>query len=147
MEGRLIAIRVTPEYGADLESPTEALLIEDHGIEGDRYAGTVRQVTLISTRSAAVASAEFGAPIDAASTRRNLVIEADEIPSKHGTGITIGDAALTVWRECAPCELMDAIFGEGARQALKRRTGVSARGVSGGTIHVGDPVTVATKPG
>jgi MOSC domain-containing protein YiiM len=50
---------------------------------------------------------------------------------------------LEVWRDCAPCEVMDQVFGDGAKAALKRRAGVSAQILRGGVVHVGDPVTIA----
>ncbi len=143
MSGELLSITIAPGYGMDLVSLASASLVEGHGIEGDRYFGTTRQVTVVCTGEVAKAESERGlGPMDPAHTRRNLVIDTDEIPRAHGTRIRIGQVELAVWRDCAPCEQMNDIFGDGARAALKERAGVSARVVRGGTITVGDPVNI-----
>lgn len=142
MAGTLRFIGIASGYGSDIEPRAEATLVADHGIDGDRYAGSVRQVTVVCTGEADKAAAELGRPIDPAATRRNLVVDLPELPRSHGTEIRIGDTVLSVWRDCAPCEIMDDIFGPGAKQALHRKAGISARVVIGGTIRLGDPVTV-----
>lgn len=140
MAGTLRFIGIAADYGSDIEPRSEVMLVVDHGIDGDRYAGSVRQVTIVCTGEVAKAAAELGRPIDPAATRRNLVVDLPELPRSHGTEIHIGETVLTVWRDCAPCEIMDDIFGPGAKEALRRKAGISARVVTGGTIRIGDPV-------
>ena len=65
------------------------------------------------------------------------------LPRAHGTKINIGEIELAVWRDCAPCEVMETAVGPGARSALDSRAGVAATVVRGGTIKVGDPVSIA----
>ncbi len=143
MSASLTSITIAPGHRAPLVSLANATLIEGKGIEGDRYFGTTRQVTVVAAGEVAKAESERGmGPMDPADTRRNLVLDLDEIPREHGARIVIGEVELSVWRDCAPCEQMDEIFGEGARPALRERAGVSAQVIRGGTIKVGDPVAI-----
>ena len=98
---------------------------------------------MVATGELAEAAAALGVDsIVDGSTRRNLTIDVGSIPRKHGTRIQIGEVTLAVWRDCAPCELMEQTVGPGARAALKDRAGVSATVVKGGVIAVGDPVVI-----
>ena len=89
------------------------------------------------------AEADLGREIDSGGTRRNVTVDAGEIPTKPGTRITIGDVELEVVRVSAPCRLLDDDMGRGAAAALSRRAGSVCRLLSSGTISVGDEVTVA----
>lgn len=147
MSDSLTSITIADSYGAGLRLLDSAELVAGKGIVGDRYFGGVRQVTVICTGEVGKAAAEFGvAAMDPAASRRNLVVDVPELPRDHGTIIRIGDVVLSVWRDCAPCELMDEVYGEGARQALKERAGVSAQVVEGGSIRIGDRVTIEPAP-
>lgn len=142
MTAQLLSVSLAPAYGDSLERVDEIQLVEGHGLEGDRYAGSARQVTIVCTGEVRAAASLYGAPIDAFETRRNLVVDLDELPRTHGVRIAVGETELEVWRDCAPCEVMDEIFGDGAKESLRKRAGISAQVVKGGTIRVGDPVTV-----
>jgi MOSC domain-containing protein YiiM len=147
MPDSLTSITIAPAYGATLQSLHAAELVAGQGIVGDRHFGGVRQVTVICTGEVTKAAAEWGSgDMDPAASRRNLVVDLPELPRDHGAIIRIGDVVLSVWRDCAPCELMDEVYGEGARRTLARRAGVSAQVVEGGSIRIGDPVTIETAP-
>ncbi len=75
-------------------------------------------------------------------TRRNLTLDLPSLPRAHGTRVEIGDTVLEVWRDCAPCEVMETSVATGARVALGDRAGVSATVVEGGVIRVGDAVLI-----
>ncbi len=140
---QVLALTTAPSYGADLVSHDAITLIdgESGGIEGDRHIGQRRAVTVVCTGELAKAAAEHGVDlIDGVTTRRNIVVDLDELPRTHGTRFTIGETELEVWRDCAPCNLMDEFFGDGAREALQQRCGISATVVTGGVIRVGDSV-------
>jgi MOSC domain-containing protein YiiM len=142
---QVLALTTAPDYGAALVAHDEVILLagEQGGIVGDRHLGKKRAVTVVCTGELAKAADEHGADaIDGVTTRRNIVVDLDELPRTHGTRFTIGEVELEVWRDCAPCELMDEFFGHGARAALRQRCGISAGVVSGGTIRVGDEITI-----
>ena len=137
---RVLSLATAPDHGADTIGHEKVTLVEGVGIEGDRHAGKLRQVTVICTGELDKAVAEHGAPIDAVSTRRNIVVDLDELPRQHGATFTIGETELQVWRDCAPCSLMDDLFGDGARAAMKLRAGISATVIRGGIVHIGDEI-------
>lgn len=138
---QVLALTTAPSYGADLVAHDAITLIEGDqgGIEGDRHVGQRRAVTVVCTGELAAAAAAHGVDsIDGVTTRRNIVVDLDELPRTHGSRFMIGETELEVWRDCAPCNLMDDFFGEGAREALQQKCGISATVVKGGVIRLGD---------
>jgi MOSC domain-containing protein YiiM len=113
------------------------------GIVGDRYHGTRhRHVTVQSAESLAAAAASYGAAVPAGLTRRNLTVDAGEVPREPGARISVGPVLLEVVRVAAPCKLLDDTLGRGAQEALRRRGGSVFRVLQGGTIRVGDEVVL-----
>lgn len=141
--GIVIALGIASAYGAPIIEHDELTLLTDVGIEGDRHAGKRRAVSIVCTGELARAAVDFGIDqFGGLQTRRNIVVDLDELPRTHGTEFTIGEARLAVWRDCAPCSVMDEIFGEGAQAALRQRAGVTASVLRGGNVRVGDTVTL-----
>ncbi len=142
--GEVTHLSIAPDYGASTRSVDSVVAVEGKGLEGDRYLGTTRQVTIVCDGELQQAADALGLEsIPAGATRRNITVSVSELPRTHGTRITVGEVELTVWRDCAPCEVMETAVGEGAREALRNRAGVSATVSRGGTIKVGDPVSIA----
>lgn len=138
----VLALGITPTYGAPIVEHDALTLLTDIGIEGDRHAGKRRAVSIVCTGELARAAADFGIEqFGGLQTRRNIVVDLDELPRTHGAEFSIGDARLAVWRDCAPCNLMDEIFGEGAQVALRQRAGITASVLQGGIVRVGDSLT------
>lgn len=136
------AIHIAPAYGEPATPVSEVVAVLGQGLEGDRYFGKTRQVTLVATGELEKAAANLGVDaIKVGATRRNITVVADALPRQHGARIHLGDVTLEVWRDCAPCELMETVVGPGARAALKDLAGVSATVVTGGTIRPGDSVS------
>lgn len=143
--GTVTHLLIAPAYGEPTVSVPEVTAVTGQGLEGDRYFGRVRQVTLVATGELLEAATVLGLQsIDAGATRRNITVELPSLPRRHGTPIVIGSAELTVWRDCPPCELMETEVGPGARAALRNRAGISATVTRGGVIRLGDTVEVIT---
>lgn len=143
MQGTVMAIHIAPEYGSPVEAVGKVEAVAGQGLRGDRYYGSRRQVTIVAAGELDTAAAELGANrIDDGATRRNITVDLPSLPRTHGTRIEVGEAVLEVWRDCAPCEVMETAVGPGARVALTGRAGVSATVVEGGVIRVGDPARV-----
>lgn len=141
MHGTVTSIHIATEYGEPVEAIRQVEAVAGQGLAGDRYYGTRRQVTLVATGELDAAAVELGAErIDDGATRRNITVDLPSLPRAHGTLIEIGEVVLAVWRDCAPCEVMETSVGPGARAALRDRAGVSATVVEGGVIQVGDEV-------
>lgn len=147
MHGTVRAIHIASGYGEPVESIAEVEAVAGKGLLGDRYFGTRRQVTIVASGELTAAAAELGADrIDDGATRRNITVDVPSLPRAHGTRLEIGETVLDVWRDCAPCDVMETSVAPGARAALRDRAGVSASVVAGGIIRVGDPVRLG-QPG
>ena len=137
------SLHVAPGSRLPMKSVTSASVESQAGIVGDRYHGSKnRQVSVQSLSSLAEAAAVFGSEIPAGLTRRNVTISSGEVPRQPGALIRIGPVTLEVVRVAAPCKLLDDTIGRGAQEALRRRAGSSCRVLAGGTVSVGDPVTI-----
>ncbi|MEN3317880.1 MAG: hypothetical protein V7643_1281 [Mycobacterium sp.] len=113
------------------------------GLVGDRYHGTRhRHVTIQSQELLDRAAEILGYGFDRGATRRNLTVDAGEIPTELGVRLVIGQVALEIVRVVAPCRLLDDGIGPGAAAALRRRAGSACRVLTSGTIRVGDTVDV-----
>lgn len=111
------------------------------GLVGDRYHGTRhRHVTVQSRTELEEAARALGAPVPSGRTRRNVTLDAGDVPVEPGARIVVGDVVLEVVRKAAPCPVMDREIGDGARRAMHGRGGAVCRVLVSGTISVGDPV-------
>jgi MOSC domain-containing protein YiiM len=143
--GRLIGIAKAGEKLAPLEEMASAPVTVKRGIEGDvRGQNTDRQITILFREGWEAALARAGAKLPWVARRANLYVEGVDVP-REGARLAIGDAVLEVTKETRPCHLMDEAH-QGLRVALQPdwRGGVCCNVISGGTIRVGDAVTVKT---
>jgi MOSC domain-containing protein YiiM len=139
----LQSIHVAKATRLPMREVGSAVVEAGKGIVGDRYHGTKhRHVTVQSAESLAEAVAEYGAPIPASSTRRNLTVEGGVVPREPGALVRVGPVLLEVVRVAAPCKLLDDTIGPHAQEALRRRAGSVCRVLEGGTIRVGDEVVL-----
>ena len=113
------------------------------GLVGDRYHGSKhRHLSVQSQTELAEAEAVLGQPIDPLLTRRNITISHGDIPRTPGHRWRVGEIELEVVRDAAPCKMLDMEIGDGARTAMRRRAGVICRVIVGGTLALGDHVTL-----
>ncbi|MGA5465328.1 MOSC domain-containing protein [Mycobacterium sp. NPDC050041] len=140
----VVAINIAPGRRLPMRSVEAVVAEEGRGLIGDRYHGTRhRHVTIQSQTSLDAAADDLGHPFEAAATRRNITVDAGEIPTAPGTLVRIGDVELEVVRVVAPCRLLDDEIGPGAAAALRRRGGSACRLLGSGTIRLGDAVVFA----
>ena len=116
--------------------------VAGRGLVGDRKYDSRRQISIVSTEELAEAAARLGIDIPAGSTRRQVTISEGRFNREPGSTIRLGDVVVTVNGDCSPCDEMEETIGLGARAALQGLAGVTGTIVSGGTIRVGDPVTM-----
>jgi MOSC domain-containing protein YiiM len=116
-----------------------AKLVEGLGIEGDKHASAAskRQV-LLADKEALDAVGVLPGTI-----KENVTVEGvDVMGLPEGTRVHLGRSAVVEITEiCEPCFRMDEIR-EGLKQELEGRRGMVSRVVRGGTISVGDPITI-----
>lgn len=149
-----MAIFVSAVAEAPLDSVEEVEAVAGQGLKGDRYAirtgsfskkeGAGREVTLIESEAVESARRDYGIEAKLDDPRRNVVTSGVALNHLVGREFAVGDVRLRGVRLCEPCEHMEKLSGlTGIRKALIHRGGLRAEIVAGGTIRVGDTVTVA----
>lgn len=145
---RIVAIHTAPGRKVPTRSVSAVEAEAGKGLVGDRYHGAKhRHVTIQSRELLQRAATDLGHEIDPGATRRNLTVDAGEIPTKPGDRIRIGKVELEVVRIAAPCRLLDDWIAPGAARAMHRRGGTVFRVLTSGPIRVGDDIEVLTGAG
>ncbi len=138
---KVLAIHLAPGTRLPVRAVESVVAEAGTGLVGDRYHGARhRHVTIQSQEFLDHAAAELGYDYDPGATRRNITVDAGEIPTRPGARLRIGTVDLEVVRVAAPCRLLDDSVGPGAAAALRRRAGSVCRLLTSGTIRVGDSV-------
>ena len=153
------SIFIAPSNAAPMKSVKSATLIVGAGIEGDRYVlktGTYsakflyepgRNLTLVSADGveAQVAKTKME-PLEMSALRRNLVVRglsAEAVNAMVGHEVAVGSARLFVHRLTVPCRYRQA---QCKRPTLLEHLwdvcGVNCEIIQGGTVRVGDTVSV-----
>lgn len=141
--GRIEWIGIRPDRREPMEPRQDVLVTAGVGLEGDHYDqfGGKRQVTLIMREDLEAAAREIGRDmIDPALVRRNIVVAGVDLHLFKEGYLRIGPCLVEVTGECHPCERMNENLGQGGRQALASRGGVTGRVLEGGQLCVGDEV-------
>ncbi len=143
--GRLAGIARRKNKRAPMETLESADLSCASGVAGDlRGKPGNRQVTLLSTRDWQSACNELGDELLPWTVRRaNLLIDQIDLPRAAGHIIAIGPSRLRTTMEVDPCSRMDE-QAPGLRKALLAdwRGGVACEVIEGGTVAVGDDVSI-----
>jgi MOSC domain-containing protein YiiM len=138
---KVAAIHLAPGRRLPMRAVADVVAEAGKGLVGDRYHGTRhRHVTVQSQDRLDLAADDLGYSFPCGATRRNVTIDAGDIPTRPGARIRIGEVELEVVRIAAPCRLMDDGIGAGASAALRGRAGSVFRVLSTGTFAIGDPV-------
>jgi MOSC domain-containing protein YiiM len=111
------------------------------GLEGDRHfheegAPPGQALTLVEAevvREVGLAPGE---------TRRQLTVRGMKLNDLVGKRFRVGDVECFGVELCEPCSHLEEMTRPGMIKALVHRAGINADIVSGGTIRVGDSVTV-----
>jgi MOSC domain-containing protein YiiM len=136
---RIVSIQLCPGHREPMRLVSRATLITGVGLEGDKHAVAVsdRQVLLADKEALDAVGVEPGV------IKENLTVEGlnvMELPV--GSRLHLGaSAVLEITKICEPCFRMDEIR-DGLKLELEGRRGMVSRVVQGGSIQVGDPITV-----
>lgn len=156
-DGRVTAIHIAPEAGADMEPRTEVSAVEGRGLEGDRYfesAGSWsgqkgrdlpdgdRALTLFEAETLELVESDTGIQLEPADHRRNITTENVALDHLVGERFQVGDAVCEGVDLCEPCGYLESLTEEGVYEALVHRGGLNARILSSGTIRIDDPVQI-----
>ncbi|MDA4101034.1 MOSC domain-containing protein [Mycolicibacterium monacense] len=143
----VVALHTAKARRLPVRSVDEVVAEAGLGLVGDRYHGTRhRHVSIQSAELLDLAARDLGRDFDYGATRRNITVDAGDIPIRPGTRVRIGEVELEVVRILAPCRLLDDDIGAGAAAALRRRAGSACRILTSGTIRIGDAVTITEPP-
>lgn len=142
--GTLDWIGLRPTKDADLDSVKEAVLDIESGLVGDHYQGRSqkRQVTLIQKEHLQVVGQLLGKDIHPGLTRRNLVVAGINLLALKDRRFQIGEVLLEGTGNCHPCSKMERNLGAGGYNAMRGHGGLTAKIVEGGTIRLGDAVSL-----
>ena len=142
--GRLAGIARRERKRAPMESLETAEITATTGVANDsRGKPGKRQVTLLASESWQAACAEIGQDVPWTTRRSNLLIEGIQLPQEAGRIISIGDVRLRTTVEVDPCSRMDEqVPGLTAALQPDWRGGVACEVIAGGTISVGDDVSI-----
>jgi MOSC domain-containing protein YiiM len=136
---RIVSIQLCPGHREPMQLVTSANLIEGLGLDGDKHAAAAskRQV-LLADKEALDAVGVLPGTI-----KENVTVEGvDVMRLAAGTLVRLGrSAVLEITAVCEPCFRMDEIR-DGLKQELEGRRGMVSRVVHGGTINVGDAISV-----
>ncbi|MCO6491111.1 MAG: MOSC domain-containing protein [Phaeodactylibacter sp.] len=143
--GKIEWIGRRPQKRGAVEAVPGARLTPEAGLSGDHYSGRSgkRQVTLIQAEHLpAVAAILRIGEVDPALTRRNILVSGINLLALKGQQFRLGEALLEYTGECHPCSRMEENFGPGGFNAMRGHGGITARVIQGGTISVGDAVSL-----
>ena len=134
----VVAIHASTKNRAPLTVLERAMAVENRGIDGDRHSlpGNRRAVLFVEQE---VLDRLGLAPGD---VREQVTVSGLSLNGLvFGSLLAIGEALFEVAGPCAPCERMDELK-PGLQESLEGQRGRFARVVRGGSIRVGDPITV-----
>lgn len=152
LRGKVVSIYIAPSAGMPMESRQQVQAISSRGLEGDRYFDgrgywsnnprVSRQVTLIESEAIEALARDNNIELILGAARRNLVTRG--VPLNHliGREFQIGSVRLRGTKLCEPCKYLEELTVSGLMAGLSHRGGLRADIVSGGTIRVGESITV-----
>jgi len=138
---RVEAIHLGAPRVAELWPVESVRAVAGKGLEGDRHfheegAPPGQALTLVE---AEVVEDVGLAPGD---TRRQLTVRGVSLNGLVGKRFRVGDAECVGVELCEPCSHLEKMTRPGIINELVHRAGINADILVGGTIRVGDPVTV-----
>jgi MOSC domain-containing protein YiiM len=132
------------------ETPSSVEVRAGLGIVGDRYFGRAAhrgaQVTVFAAESLETVARLLGVegPLDAAATRRNVVLRGLDVDALRGTTFSVdsgqGPVVLRATRAAAPCAWMDHQLAPGAFRAMRGLGGVRCEPLTDGVLRLGPAV-------
>jgi MOSC domain-containing protein YiiM len=139
-QGTITNLHIARVKGTPSDPVQQATAISGLGLEGDRsaYEGNLRQVLFVDKEIL------DGAGLAPGQVKENITVTGLNVSEiKPGQIFTIGsDVTLEAVGDCEACGKMDAIR-LGLKDELDGKRGMLAKVLNGGSIKVGDSVSVA----
>jgi MOSC domain-containing protein YiiM len=127
------------------EEPCNCVTIRTNfGIEGDYRSGKYidGQVTLVEAEAMDEASRRLGYEISGGASRRQIMVKGISLNQLIGYRLRLGPIVVEGEALCRPCNKMEQRIGAGAKEALDGKGGIRCRVIKGGSLQVGDNVTI-----
>jgi len=140
---KVVSIAVSGRKGTRKSCVQEAVLVKDHGIEGDAHAGKWhRQVSFLAAESIEGAR-ERGLDVAFGDFAENIATEGIDWHSiAVGTRLRVGDSAeVEITQIGKECTKKCAIYYQ-AGDCIMPREGIFARVLQGGTVRNGDVIVL-----
>lgn len=140
--GTIRAVCISPAKGTQKKNIGSCEIIENHGLKGDAHAGNWhRQVSLLAYEKIE-AFKQRGAEVEDGAFGENLVVEGFDLRTLPiGTRFICNDVILEltqIGKEChSGCEIYKRMG-----DCIMPREGVFTKVIHGGTISVGDTITL-----
>jgi MOSC domain-containing protein YiiM len=152
-ESTVLSIHIATKAEAPMVALEQVHAEPGRGLEGDRYAehlgtysetpGSGREVTLIASEALQAIERESGIELAPGASRRNIMTRGVDLNALVEREFSVGDVVLRGTRLCEPCEYLQGLTGkDGLTKALVHRGGLRCDIVRGGTIRVGDKISV-----
>src|SRR6266481_1326915 len=140
MNARLVSVNTSAEKQFRKLPRSEARLVANFGLEGDRHAGRPdRQVSILNAETVDEL-AKKGMPVEPGILGENITVEGVPVMQLHdGARLRIGQVELEITGDRPACREMLEIHAD-ALKAMVGRAGKMARVVRGGTVRPGDPI-------
>lgn len=142
---KIVSIAVSRKKGTTKQCVDQAELVENHGIQGDAHAGDWhRQISFLASESIdAVSAPDF--VLNFGDFAENIATTGIDWKSqKIGQQVRLGDTALVEITQIGKeCHKKCAIFYR-TGDCIMPKEGVFGKILTGGTIRVGDAITLVT---
>jgi MOSC domain-containing protein YiiM len=140
---KIVSIAVSRKKGTTKQCVDQAKLVENHGIQGDAHAGDWhRQISFLASESIdAVSTQDF--VLNFGDFAENIATTGIDWKSqKIGQRVRLGDTALVEITQIGKqCHKKCAIFYR-TGDCIMPKEGVFGKILTGGTIRVGDEITL-----
>ena len=143
---KINSIAISKKKGTRKTQVEEAILVQDHGLEGDAHAGPWhRQVSFLATESIECAR-KRGLDVTFGDFAENIATSGIEWPKVPiGTRVQLGESALVEITQIGKeCHNKCAIYYM-AGDCIMPREGIFARVLKGGKIRSGDKVSIVSQ--
>jgi MOSC domain-containing protein YiiM len=141
--GRIEAIYIAAEH-EELPHPVDSVrAIAGKGLEGNRYFDEGRpeaELTLIEAEALEALLDEHGIAVDAAASRRNVLVRGVRLNDLLGKTFRVGEIECRGIELCEPCTHLEGLTQKGVIKGLVHRGGLNAQILTSGTLRPGDAI-------
>jgi len=121
---------------------TTALALDTKGVIEDKYYNKdIQRSVLITSMESYNLAKKNGINVAYSALGENLLIDCVPYHLKPGVRLSIGDLVLEISQKCTLCKSLAKVDAN-LPKLLKDDRGIFAKVVSGGTIHIGDTISI-----